>query len=247
MKPNITQPLEKIDPSQDQIVNIDDLNQKYGRDKVDEAVRYLTYRNVEELPKSDSGEGSTLYVFRHGQTDDNANMLFSGWRDSGLTQTGIDQAKQLADKLANKKIQMLIASDQVRAIDTMKYAIEKNEYAKDLEITPDRRIRERCYGDWQGKSKLIMQLEDPKGLYKVRRGYNNPPPNGESLKDTVKRVGEFLDEIIPLMKGQSINVAISCHGNSIRGIRQYFEKLNDEETSTIETPLGKDYAAYRIS
>jgi bisphosphoglycerate-dependent phosphoglycerate mutase len=48
------------------------------------------------------------------------------------------------------------------------------------------------------------------------------------------------------MKNQKINVAISCHGNSIRGFRKYFEKLTPEEVTKIETPLGSDYIAYTI-
>jgi bisphosphoglycerate-dependent phosphoglycerate mutase len=43
-----------------------------------------------------------------------------------------------------------------------------------------------------------------------------------------------------------MNVAVSCHGNSIRGFRQIFEGLSNEQTALIETPLGQDYAAYNI-
>jgi bisphosphoglycerate-dependent phosphoglycerate mutase len=41
-------------------------------------------------------------------------------------------------------------------------------------------------------------------------------------------------------------VAVSAHGNSIRGFRKYFEHLTDEQTALVETPLGQDYAAYSI-
>ena len=61
-----------------------------------------------------------------------------------------------------------------------------------------------------------------------------------------KRVAEFCDELIPQIKGKNINVAISCHGNSIRCFRKYFEGLSNEQTAKVETPLGQDYAAYTI-
>jgi len=61
-----------------------------------------------------------------------------------------------------------------------------------------------------------------------------------------ERVAEFCDEMVPIIKNTGINVAISCHGNSIRGFRKYFEGLSEEETTMLETPLGKDYAAYVI-
>jgi 2,3-bisphosphoglycerate-dependent phosphoglycerate mutase len=226
--------------------DIPQLEEKYGKEKVDEATHYLTYKDVKELPKDENSDYPTLYVFRHGETRDNADMIFCGWRDIGITDTGINQAKELIKQLKDKKIHMLIASDMKRAIDTMEIAISENEYAKTLEIQQDKRLRERNYGDWQGYSKLIKCLEDYEELHSVRRGYDKEPPHGESLKDTVDRIHGFLDEIIPLMKEEKINVAISCHGNSIRGIRQYFEKLNNQETAEIETPLGQDYAAYAI-
>lgn len=142
---------------------------------------------------------------------------------------------------------MLISSPQTRAIETMILAVSENKDAKNLEIQTDERIKERNYGIYQGKSKLEMQLEDAKGLHEIRRSWDNIPENGESLEMVCKRVKDFCDEIIPLMKEHKLNVAISCHGNSIRGFRKYFENLSGNETAELETPLGKDYLAYSIS
>ncbi len=197
------------------------------------------------MPKNESVTLSTIYIFRHGQTEDNANFVFSGWRDSPLTQKGRDQAQILAAKLRDKKIDMLISSPQIRAIDTMKIAMSLNK-AKNLEIHTDLRIRERSYGVLQGKSKLDIQLENPELLKKIRRSYDYQVENGESLAMVVKRVFDFCDEIVPLAKKNHINVAVSCHGNSIRGFRKYFEHLSNEVTAKLETPLAQDYAAYVI-
>ncbi len=219
---------------------------KYGKDKVDEAIKYLTYKNVDPLPKDENPNYPILYVFRHGETQDNADMLHSGWRDVDLTENGVKQAEILAESLKDKKFDILVASDLIRAIKTMEIAVSKNEHAKTLEIIKDPRIKERSYGDLQGKSKLEFYLENPELSDKYRRSYSTVPPNGESMEMVIKRVNEFLDEILPLMREHKLNVAISCHGNSIRGIRQRFEGLTDEETAHIETPLGRDYAAYSI-
>ena len=223
-----------------------ELYKKYPKEKIEEAVRQLTYVNVDPLPKDEPEQFPILYIFRHGQSEDNANFLFSGWRDSKITEEGVRQAEVLADKLKNKKIDMLVSSPQTRAVETMKIAISKNARAKLLEIHFDERVKERSYGDLQGKSKLEMQLTNPKLLHDIRRSYTKSAPNGESLETVCKRVSAFCDEIIPLMKDFNINVAISCHGNSIRGFRQYFEHLTPEEVQNIETPLGQDYAAYSI-
>jgi 2,3-bisphosphoglycerate-dependent phosphoglycerate mutase len=222
------------------------LLEKYPKDKIDEALALLTYKKVDPLPKQESEEYPIMYIFRHGQTEDNADFIFSGWRDSPLTQKGVEQALILAEKIKDKKIHMLIASPQIRAIQTMEVAVSKNPLAKELEILKDPRIKERCYGDLQGTSKLEKQLEDPELLKLIRRSYDYVPSNGESLEMVCKRVAEFCDEIVPLVKGSNMNVAISCHGNSIRGFRKYFENLDDKTTAEIETPLGQDYAAYNI-
>lgn len=226
-----------------------DLNpfyQKYSKEKVDEAIAKLNYKEVTTMPKSEDPNFPIIYIFRHGQSEDNEKMIFSGWRDPKLTQKGIDQALNLAEKLKDKKIDYLISSTQIRAIDTLKYAISLNENAKNLEIHTDERIRERSYGDLQGTSKLELFLENEKLCNEYRRSYSKRTQNGENLEDVIKRVREFIEELIPMVKEKNINVAISCHGNSIRGFRSYFENLTPEEVSKIETPLGSDYLSYNI-
>ncbi|HSX39148.1 MAG TPA: histidine phosphatase family protein [Candidatus Saccharimonadales bacterium] len=222
------------------------LQAKYPQEDIDKAIELLTYKNVDPLPKTEAANPPILYVFRHGQTEDNANFIFSGWRDSPLTEHGREQALELAPKLKDKKINLLIASPQIRAVETMKLAMSLNEMCKNMEIHKDPRIKERSYGVLQGKSKLEMQLENPELLKETRRSYTYKVDKGESLEMVVTRVFSFCDEIVPLMKAHKINVAVSCHGNSIRGFRKYFEHLSDDFTAEIETPLAQDYASYSI-
>lgn len=221
------------------IAKSDDENLK----KAEEAMRY---KHVDELPKTESTKYSTLYIFRHGQSEDNERLIFSGWRDSPLTEEGKKQALVLAKKLKNKKIDRLISSPQIRAIETMRIAISLNEQAKELPIEVDERIKERSYGNLQGKSKLEAFKENEEYLHKVRRTYNGQPEGGESIAMVYERTKDFADNLVVEMKKRKINVAVSCHGNSIRCFRKYFEGLSDEETASVETQLGQDYAAYVI-
>jgi len=248
MVPNINDDLVPIDPQNPyEKVDMDALIEKYGKKKVDEAVKYLTYKKKPDpMPKDENPNYPILYVFRHGQSEDNIHMIFSGWRDSPLTAEGEKGALVIGDMLADKKIQMLISSDQERTHKTMEPVIAKNDYAKNLEIIVDKRLRERHYGDWHGHTKLTKHLADPEHLQEVRRGWDKPPPNGESVEVVFKRVDDLMDEILPLMKKEKINVAIACSGNSIRPIRKRLEGLTKEEAAHIETPTGKDYAAYSI-
>lgn len=222
------------------------LSSKYSQEEIDKAIEILSYKEVSEMPKQEDPNYPVIYIFRHGQTQDNANYIFSGWRDSDLTEKGKEQALKLAEKMAKKYISMLISSPQIRAVKTMQLAMSKNEIAKNLEIHTDPRIRERSYGDLQGTSKLKLMLENSKLLEEYRRSYTKKANNGESLEDVITRVFEFCDEIVPMIKQSNINVAISCHGNSIRGFRKYFEHLSNEEVCKIETPLGQDYISYNI-
>ena len=219
---------------------------KYGQDIVNRAIEKLNYKEVTTMPKSEDPNYPILYIFRHGQSEDNAEMLFSGWRDAKLTEKGIQQALDLAEILKDKKIDYLISSDQLRAIDTLKHAVSLNEGAKNLEIHTDKRIRERSYGDLQGTSKLELFLQDENLCNEYRRSYTKRANNGESLEDVVFRVKDFIEELIPMMRENNLNVAVSCHGNSIRGFRKYFENLTPEDVTKIETPLGSDYISYNI-
>lgn len=219
---------------------------KYGKETVDKALEYLQYKNVPPMTKNEDCKYPLMYIFRHGQTEDNADFIFSGWRDSPLTEKGRQQALVLAEKIKNKNVGMLISSPQIRAVETMKIAVSLNKNAKDLEIHTDERIKERSYGILQGKNKLELQLESPELLKKIRRSFDYQPENGESIKMVCDRVRDFCEEVGVLMKMHNINVAVSCHGNSIRGFKKYFESLSDEETAEMETPLAQDYCCYEI-
>jgi 2,3-bisphosphoglycerate-dependent phosphoglycerate mutase len=223
-----------------------EIEKEYSKKTILDALKTLTYHHPDPLPKEESDKYSTIYIFRHGESKDNKNFIFSGWRKAPITDVGRDQARILAPKLKNVKFGMLISSPQIRATETLKFALLENESAKDLEVVLDDRIKERSYGDLQGESKLEAYLEDPEGLKKIRRTWDGTPPGGESIEMVYKRVSEFCDELIPQIKGKNINVAISCHGNSIRCFRGYFENLGHERIASVETPLGQDYAAYTI-
>jgi len=197
----------------------------------------------EELPKRDSSRYPKIYVFRHGETYDNKNRVFSGWRDSELTEKGKKQALALHKKLAGKKIDVCIVSRLSRSRDTANIIFRGRKIRFEL----DDRIIERDYGDISGKSKEKLMKEDLVRAVKYRRFYDFPPPNGESLKDVGKRVFPFCKDLIERIRKTGENIAVSCHGNSMKMIRFYFEKLELVEAIIQENPLGNDYAQYVVT
>lgn len=200
-------------------------------------------RTVRRLPKEESKKYPEIYLFRHGESYDNQKRLFSGWRDSRLTSKGIKQAKILKKILKGKDIDLCIVSRLSRSQQTAKIVLADHP---DVKYEVDNRIIERNYGILQGESKLKLARKNLELFVKYHRGYNFPASKGESIKMVEKRVLPFCKELVDRVKKHNINVAISAHGNSMRAIRKYFEKLSVIEELTIENPLGKDYAEYVI-
>lgn len=196
------------------------------------------------LPKETPRPGeSFVVVFRHGESKDNRDRVFSGWRDSPLTEVGREQARALAPKLKELTLDLVITSDQSRSKETARLALVHHP---DIRWEEDWRIKERNYGDLAGQSKMEWMRKDPERTALWRRGYDLAPPNGESLEMVEARVRPFLDALLARCRREKINVALSAHGNSMRAIRRYFEHMDLEETLTHENPLGTDYALYAV-
>ncbi len=198
------------------------------------------------LPKADeSASGQILYVFRHGETEDNKNRIFSGRHDSPLTAEGIKQSQILAQKLEDKKIDLAIYSDLSRAENTLDEVLKVHP---ETNVEGSELLLERDYGDLTGTSKNELNEKDPELCLKYRRSWDFPPPGGESLKMVwEKRIKGFCEDLEKRMRREKINVAISCTNNTMRLIRMYFEKLSLEEMLELENPLGTDYASYIIN
>lgn len=195
------------------------------------------------LPKEDSPGSPAIFLFRHGQSEDNQNGLFSGCRNSPLTELGRKQALNLSEKLKDKKIGLGLHSSLSRSLETLNLALRQQ---KKIKKDCDDRIIERCYGDLEGQSKIELFLKDPELYAKYHRGYDDPPPKGESLKMVFERLLPFFKEIKERARREKINIALSAHGNSMRILRMFFEDLSLTEMLEIENPLAEDYASYKV-
>ena len=156
---------------------------------------------------------SKLFVFRHAETTDNRREIFSGWRDPKLTLKGLEQAQEIADQLRQEKINYAFTSHLRRARKTLEIVLETHP---DVPVFIDDQLVEHCYGLLQGRSKRKVAEERPELFAQVHRGYDFPPPEGESLKMVEKRTLPFLEQLGTWLQQNRGNVAISCHGNSLR-------------------------------
>jgi 2,3-bisphosphoglycerate-dependent phosphoglycerate mutase len=177
-----------------------------------------------------------LFVFRHAETFDNCRGIFSGWRDSELTSKGLAQAQNIAEQLKRYRIDYAFTSHLKRARKTLGIVLEAHP---SVPVFVDDRLIERCYGLLQGKSKGTVAHENPKWHALIHSGYELTPPKGESLKMVEKRVLSFLEQLSDWLGQNPGNVAISCHGNSIRPIRRVFENLSLEQMLQLKNPQDR--------
>lgn len=208
-----------------------------------------------------------VYLFRHGQTFYNKNGYFTGWKDSELTPQGIKNAKTVAKKLKNKKFQVAIHTKLSRSKDTLKYVLKDHPECK--KVLEKNQMIERSYGDLAGqkhdtfiekvgdhaydlrvegdaienlspaKRKKVEKFLGTQAYDIIHRGWDTPPPNGESFEMVEKRVKPFVKWLKNYMKKNKVSVAISAHGNSIRLFRKIVEKTSIPETVKWFIPYDK--------
>jgi 2,3-bisphosphoglycerate-dependent phosphoglycerate mutase len=179
-----------------------------------------------------------IYVFRHGQSTYNRDGRFTGWKDAKLTKKGKDNAKTIAKKLKNKKIDVAVHTKLSRSKETLKIVLKSHPECK--KILEDNRMIERSYGKISGKThEAIIKKYGKEQFEKWHRGFNERPPKGESFADVEKRVKNFVRWLKIYVKKNKVNIAISAHGNSIRLFRKIIESLSIKKTCEINIPYDK--------
>jgi len=175
-----------------------------------------------------------LVIFRHGQSVWNLDNKFTGWVDVELSPKGIDEAKNAGLKINGYTFDYAYASDLKRAQNTLTLALESSGHPP-IQPVFNKALNERMYGDLQGLDKTETAKKYGEEQVKIwRRSYDIPPPNGESLKNTAERVIPYFEtEIIPKLKAGK-NVVIAAHGNSLRALIMYLEKMTPEEILNFE-------------
>lgn len=185
-----------------------------------------------------------IYIFRHGETTYNRDRRFTGFDDPPLTKLGFKQAEIIAEKLKSKNFEIAYQTSLQRSKDTLKAVLHYHPNCK--KIIEDNRIIERNYGQLNGiaHSDFIAQNGQEK-FNSIHRGFFETPPGGESFAMVETRVQSFIDDLIPPIKKEKTNVAISAHGNSIRLFRKIMENASVEETCSWAIPYD-DYYEYEI-
>ena len=182
-----------------------------------------------------------LILVRHGQSEWNAKNLFTGWKDPDLTEKGLLEAKIAGEQIAAEDINFDIMFTSVlsRAQRTGQIILEGINQTH-INVIKNQALNERNYGSLAGLNKDDARKKWGEEQVKIwRRSYDVPPPSGESLKDTSERVlPYFKKEILPLIINGN-NILISAHGNSLRALVMFIEKLSPEEILQKEISTGQ--------
>jgi 2,3-bisphosphoglycerate-dependent phosphoglycerate mutase len=206
-----------------------------------------------------------LVLLRHGESAWNLENRFTGWTDVDLTEQGIREAHEAGRLLKEGGFVFDVAYTSVlkRAIRTLWIALDEMDLMW-IPVVRSWRLNERHYGALQGLNK--KDTAEKFGMEQVhiwRRSYDIPPPaldesderfpgrdpryaglrpeevpRTESLKDTLVRVLPYWHEaIVPDLRAGK-KVLIAAHGNSMRALVKYLDKIPDEVITELNIPTG---------
>ncbi|NNG37838.1 phosphoglyceromutase [Flexivirga sp. ID2601S] len=213
----------------------------------------------------------TLVLLRHGESEWNAQNLFTGWVDVPLSDKGRAEAEHGGSLIKDGGVQPDVVHTSLlrRAITTANLALD----AADRHWIPVRRnwrLNERHYGALQGKDKKATLEEFGEEQFMTwRRSFDVPPPpiepgsefsqdgdvryaglgddmpRTECLKDVIERFLPYWEEsIVPDLKDGKV-VLVAAHGNSLRALVKHLDGIGDEEIVGLNIPTGQPLV-YRL-
>lgn len=152
-----------------------------------------------------------LLLVRHGETTGNSAERFWGRTDVALSETGLQQAERLRERLAGEKIDAVYASDRVRAMKTAEIITTGRGPA----VTPCPELREIDFGLIEGLTFDEINRQYPE----IAGAWFHPDislrfPDGESFTDLNNRVARF----VPRLAGhaQAETVLVVAHSGVLR-------------------------------
>jgi 2,3-bisphosphoglycerate-dependent phosphoglycerate mutase len=146
----------------------------------------------------------TLTLLRHGQTTYNEQHRMTGLADPPLTELGEQQARDAGALLKDIPIDIVYSSTLSRAFNTA--ALVQESAGKNLPIEQRKELVEQDVGDCTGLSR-----EKDTEVSDRNMTYDEPWPNGNSVKDVVECVRKLYEEEIKPRLERGENVLIVAH------------------------------------
>lgn len=153
---------------------------------------------------------TTLYLVRHGETVDNARQIMQGQTQGELNENGLQQAQRVSREWQNRHLDVVIASDLKRSIDTARIIAAPHH----LDVVTTPLLRERDWGSFTGR--YIPELKGEKW-----------PEDIETLENLLSRAGEFIAYVRETFPGKKV-LAVG-HGIINKAIQAvYYRKSMNE-------------------
>ena len=154
-----------------------------------------------------------IYITRHGETNWNKEGRMQGWKNSDLTQKGIENAEKLGDSLKSINFDCIYSSPLGRAVQTANY-IKGN---RDTEIIIKDSLKEMGFGLWEGMEHSKVEELYPLQLFNF---WNKPhlyqSIDGESFEELLFRARKVLNQIVN--NASCENILVVSHAGFIKAI-----------------------------
>ena len=153
-----------------------------------------------------------LYLARHGETVDNANQIMQGQTQGELNKNGLRQARELSEQWKDREIDVVVASDLKRSVDTATIIAAPHG----LEVVTTPLLRERDWGGFTGR--YIPSLKNEVW-----------PDDIETLENLLSRAGEFIAYVKKTYPGKKV-LAVG-HGIINKAVQAVYYKKSMSEIS----------------
>ncbi len=182
-----------------------------------------------------------LVLVRHGQSAWNQLGQWTGLTDVELTEKGRQEARAAAKTLEGITFGAAHTSNLKRAQHTLEEILRQLGQTT-LEAKAHPALNERDYGLLTGKNKWQVKAEHGEEQFtKWRRGWNEPIPEGETLKDVHDRAVAYYNQHIKADLRAGHNVIVAAHGNTLRALVKYLENIAENDISGLEIGTGEVY------
>ncbi|MEM3085762.1 MAG: histidine phosphatase family protein [Halobacteria archaeon] len=177
-----------------------------------------------------SGSGRRLFLARHGVTEENLRGEIQGHRPGTLAREGRRWAEETGRRLRGEGVARIYASDLARALETARLMARA---MGGTEVLPEPLLRERGYGDLEGRTKAQVKLDYP-DFYSIDMAECGVEP----LASVFERLEKFLAKI---RNDGSSTLLVVAHG----GTNSYLTNLLLREGRVMH-PAHNEVSCFRL-
>lgn len=179
-------------------------------------------------------KGYRLCILRHGRTKANEEGIYIGRTDYPLSEAGKEQLREMYETHEYPKVERVYSSPLERAVQSAQILFP------DREITEVEDLQEMDFGVFEGlPAEELLELDTYKKW--LKGGLDNPPPNGESLRNMMVRCYTALNGIIlDMMKEDVTTAGVMTHSGILMNMMSCFG-LPKYKPMEFACPVGHGY------